>query len=86
MKGLVSRFIGRTFCRAVESDYDIIAFARLEPVHGYYESIVRLYKIWRPRLNSAELHHVQNMVIELLLRRRSQRSLPLVLSDRRMFQ
>ena len=61
-EGVGCEIIGRTFCRAVESDYDIIAFARLEPVHGYYESIVRLYKIGRPRLNSAELHHVQNMV------------------------
>jgi hypothetical protein len=61
-EGVGFEIIGRTFCSSVESDYDILAIARSEPVHSYYESVVRLYETWKPRLNSAELHHVQDMV------------------------
>lgn len=40
--------IGRTFCAAVDADYDIIAIGHSEDVHPHYESIVSLYKIWSP--------------------------------------
>ncbi len=49
------RVIGRTFCSAVESNYDIIAFSRSEKPNAYWENIVELYSLWRPRLTKAEL-------------------------------
>jgi hypothetical protein len=51
--------IGRTFCAAVELDYDIIALGHSEEVHPHYESIVGLYRVWKPRLTSAELEHAR---------------------------
>jgi hypothetical protein len=47
--------IGRSFCRTVESHYDLIALARDNPAEDYWYSIVRLYGIWRPRLEKSEL-------------------------------
>ena len=52
--------IGRTFCAAVETDYDIIAFGHSEDVHPHYESIVSLYKTWKPRLSAAEMRHARS--------------------------
>ena len=47
--------IGRTFCHAVESMYDILSMARKELTCPYYESIILLYQLWHPRLSKSEL-------------------------------
>jgi hypothetical protein len=52
--------IGRTFCAAVDLDYDIITLGHSEEVHPHYESIVGLHKVWKPRLTSAELEHARH--------------------------
>ena len=48
------QIIGRTFCDTVESLYDVIAGCRTEKAQAYWYNIVRLYRIWRPRLTKAE--------------------------------
>lgn len=47
--------IGRTFCSTVELNYDIIARSRSSGAVDYWENIVKLYHLWRPRLSKAEL-------------------------------
>jgi hypothetical protein len=49
------RIIGRTFCHSVEDYYDIIACCRTEKAQPYWYNIVRLYRMWRPRLTKAEM-------------------------------
>jgi hypothetical protein len=47
--------IGRTFCRSVESSYDILCLARFDnEVYPYFFTISELYRIWSPRLQLAE--------------------------------
>lgn len=50
------KIFGRTFCGTVEDYYDLIAFSRGTKANEYWENIVELYKIWRPRLTKAELN------------------------------
>lgn len=47
--------IGRTYCTAVEARYDVIAACRTDSAIPQYQSIVHLYKTWRPRLTKADL-------------------------------
>lgn len=47
--------IGRTYCSAIELDYDLISLSRDSGAVDYWENIVKLYKLWRPRLSKAEL-------------------------------
>jgi hypothetical protein len=51
------RIFGRSFCRAVENNYDIIALSRTddETAQEYWFNIVKLYRLWSPRLEEAEL-------------------------------
>lgn len=55
------KIIGRTFCRSVESMYDIIALSRdkAETAQGYWSNIVQLYGMWSPRLEEAELRQAK---------------------------
>jgi len=56
--------IGRTFCGAVESGYDTIAFFRNKKVHNYFEHIVILYRLWSPRLTRDELEEERRKISE----------------------
>jgi hypothetical protein len=47
--------IGRTFCGAVASRYDVLCIARSNSACDYFQPIVQLYKTWSPRLSAAEL-------------------------------
>lgn len=47
--------IGRTFCRTVENHYDIIAVGRKNLPNDHWSSIIKLYRLWRPRLHKSEL-------------------------------
>ncbi|MDD1979632.1 hypothetical protein [Pseudomonas tussilaginis] len=47
--------IGRTFCSSVELNYDIISLSRDAGTVDYWENIVKLYQLWRPRLTKAQL-------------------------------
>ena len=47
--------IGRTYCAAVQSIYDILSLSRREKSNPYFNNIVRLYLTWAPRLSKAEL-------------------------------
>lgn len=58
------RVIGRTFCSSVESNYDIIAMSRYEKPNAYWENIVELYSLWRPRLTKAELESAKQEMDE----------------------
>jgi hypothetical protein len=51
------KIVGRSFCRTVESDYDLIALSRdiAGSAHAYWSNIEQLYKMWSPRLEEAEL-------------------------------
>jgi hypothetical protein len=49
----------------VELDYDIITLGHSEEVHPHYESIVGLYRVWKPRLTSAEEHARRELDAEL---------------------
>lgn len=51
---------GRTFCSSVESDYDMIALSRKSGTNDYWENIVILYNLWRPRLSKAELEQAKS--------------------------
>jgi len=52
--------IGRTYCSAVELNYDMIALSRRSGAIDYWENIVKLYLLWRPRLSKAELKLAKN--------------------------
>jgi len=54
--------IGRTFCVGVQLNYDILAWSRRAKTHAYYENIVRLYKLWAPRLSAAELQESRKQI------------------------
>lgn len=47
--------IGRTYCATVASHYDLLSLARRELASNHYEPIVRLYRLWAPRLTKSEL-------------------------------
>jgi hypothetical protein len=47
--------IGRTFCKTVEHNYDLIALCRDDHAMSYWQNTVNLYSIWRPRLSKAEM-------------------------------
>jgi hypothetical protein len=51
------QIIGRSFCRSVEANYDLIAFSRSpgEAAQPYWRNIVELYRLWSPRLKEAQL-------------------------------
>jgi hypothetical protein len=55
------KILGRTFCRSVEGNYDLIAFSRhrAESAQAYWSNIVQLYKMWSPRLEEAELRQAK---------------------------
>ena len=54
-EGTGFQIIGRTYCYTVESAYDLIAVCRRENAHAYWQNIVSLYQLWRPRLTKAQL-------------------------------
>lgn len=48
--------IGRTFCGAVRSRYDILTLITFETsTLPYFQNIVKLYQIWSPRIAKSEL-------------------------------
>ena len=47
--------IGRSFCGAVEYNYDLIAVARYHDATPYRNNIVELYRLWSPRLPQSDL-------------------------------
>lgn len=49
------RIIGRSFCVAVSTLYDVISSLRKENITPYWNSIVELYKIWSSRITKEEL-------------------------------
>jgi hypothetical protein len=49
------QIIGRSFCASAEQLYDIIALCRTDKANAYWNNIVRLHQIWRPRLSQAEM-------------------------------
>lgn len=67
--------IGRTFCGAVESDYDRLAFARNAQPHGYFQPIIDLYHLWRPRLSRAELEEQSRQLKSQISTFRSSRTI-----------
>ena len=52
---LAFSIIGRSFCNAIESNYDVICMMRSDSILPHHQSIVNLYKLWRPRLTKEEL-------------------------------
>jgi hypothetical protein len=50
-EGTGFRIIGRTYCFNVESYYELISVSP----HAYWQSVIDLYFLWRPRLSAAEL-------------------------------
>ena len=55
------KIIGRSFCGAVQSDYDLIALSRsrTKEAQGYWSNTVHLYQMWSPRLKEAELRQAK---------------------------
>ena len=47
--------IDRTYCGTVRDMYDILSLSRSERANPYFNSIVRLYQTWSPRLSKYEL-------------------------------
>ena len=56
--------IGRTFCRTVESNYDILTYMRSDNIYPYFDAIVKLYFIWSPRLERAELSEKHRRLVD----------------------
>jgi len=54
--------IGRSFVKTVELHYDLIALSRPSPASPYYASTVKLYEIWKARLQYDELDHQRALV------------------------
>jgi hypothetical protein len=54
--------IGRTFCSTIEHNYDIISTLRGDEGPFYYENIVLLYRLWRPRLTRSELLSAKDLL------------------------
>lgn len=56
------KIFGRSFCSTVENNYDIIALSRTadESALEYWYNIVRLYRLWSPRLEEGELRRTKN--------------------------
>jgi hypothetical protein len=52
--------IGRTYCRTVELNYDLISLFRDEKPVSYWKNTVELYLIWRPRLSKAEMSSLKD--------------------------
>ena len=70
--------IGRTYCSTVENRYDLLSFARRQGRFApskYYENIVKLYHVWRPRLAESELEQAKREMDATLCALR-QRKLP----------
>jgi hypothetical protein len=40
----------------------MIAFCREPQAHNYWDSIVGLYRIWRPRLSKAEMEYIKDIL------------------------
>jgi len=59
-EGLGFKIIGRSFCRSVEYNYDLIALSRHETAQGYWTNIVQLYRMWSPRLEELELRQAKD--------------------------
>lgn len=55
--------IGRAFCSDVMSLYDLISAMRFHKTKEYYQSTVKLFRIWSPRLTKEELT-LQKITIE----------------------
>ncbi|HVI60512.1 MAG TPA: hypothetical protein VM619_16780 [Luteimonas sp.] len=49
------KYLGRSICFWVERNYDVVALSRRDKAFPHWQSIVELYKLWRPRLTKAEL-------------------------------
>lgn len=47
--------IGRSFCKSVESHYDLICICRGESSPDSYQNIVALYQIWQSRVKKLDL-------------------------------
>jgi hypothetical protein len=56
--------IGRTFCATVEDNYDLISMGRAHAQNSYFESIVRLYRTWAPRLEREDIDQVKRRLDE----------------------
>jgi len=56
------QIIGRSFCSTVQHHYDVISFGRERQAHNYWDGIVGLYTIWRPRLTKAEMEYSKNLL------------------------
>lgn len=54
--------IGRSFVRTVELHYDLLANSRPTPASPYYASTVKLYKLWKARLQHDELAHQKSQL------------------------
>jgi len=63
-EGTGFNIVGRSFCKNVQYDYDVISFARdaRSGAPGYWSNIVRLYEIWSPRLEEADLRQVRERI------------------------
>jgi hypothetical protein len=54
--------IGRTFCATVEQNYDVISLGRAHGAHNYFESTVKLYRVWSSRLSRAEIEETKRQL------------------------
>ena len=55
------KIFGRSFCKSVELNYDLISLSRDrgQSAQGYWANIVKLYKMWAPRLEEVELRQAK---------------------------
>ena len=65
-EGVGFEIIGRTFCASVRSVYDVLTLCRGDNAYPYYQSIVDLYGLWRPRLKKGELAAVRDKASSLM--------------------
>lgn len=60
------KLIGLTFCRTVESSYDILSVARSLGEQMYFSGIADTYACWKPRLNARSLDDTKRALEEKL--------------------
>ena len=63
-EGTGFKIFGRSFCKTVESNYDLVALSRSNDsgAQEYWQNIVELYRLWSPRLEAAELRRNKDSI------------------------
>ena len=60
------RLIGKSFCRNIESYYDIISQLRTDSKSDHFCSIVKLYDLWKLRISKDQMEEeIQSIKIKL---------------------